>query len=143
MGKARVSFMDAAAIGQVLDRAREHEPDIRNTASAARIIKALLKAGAPVEAMDVTRLIDVAEETGLVSRAGMQASGLYFAVHEIDLAENNAQVGRHEAMDTVHHVYLQARRALNIIHRKPGAYQPSQKSSLYRSAAAGWVPLLP
>ncbi|WP_435642097.1 hypothetical protein [Micavibrio aeruginosavorus] len=100
-------------------------------------------AGKAVQAVDLSEILNRAVAHGLVNRTGMENSGLKYPRRERGLLAENATVSGKDAIDTLHHIFVQARRADNIL-KNPNGYTLSPYHRIYggrEEGRGGWTPL--
>lgn len=141
MSKIAEPFNCKADPLQYLEQARQSRAVLRDLQNSYRRLVELFETGAPVSSREFAGFIDLAERTYLVNRDGMKASGFTYAVNE-EVIRKIGRVEAANAMPSAEHVMMQVDRALRILNRKPGAYNPA-RSPLYGTALQDWTPLLP
>lgn len=100
-------------------------------------------AGQPIRAVELSDVLNRAVAHGLVNRTGMENSGLKYPRRERGLLAENATVSGKDAIDTLYHIFVQARRAENIL-KNPNGYTLSPCRRLYgvrKDGHGGWKPL--
>jgi hypothetical protein len=128
---------------KITDRAESCREWIEHILDASQTIMTLLENDRPVLSCELSGVITQAENINLVTRAGMKVSGLRYVVNETELNREYTNVSAEDGMTTAYHLYLQARRAKNVLDN-PQSYRPCEKTRLYGQAQNGeWQPLIP